>query len=62
MSTLTPAERKALQAVAEHGGVKRAAHALGKSTRTIEQQLRSARHRLDADSTMQAYHRMVTGD
>lgn len=58
MSDLTPAEMRALLAVAEYGGVAQAAHVLGKSARTIEQQLRSARQRLDADSTMQAYHRM----
>jgi DNA-binding NarL/FixJ family response regulator len=50
----TPAERTALEAVFAHGRVKIAAHALGKSPRTIEQQLDSVRRRLDVTTTMEA--------
>ena len=54
---LTPAERAALDAVARYGSVKAAAHALGKSEGTLTQQLASARRKLNADSTLQAYAR-----
>lgn len=53
MSWVTPAERRALQAVAEHGR-KKAAFALGKSPRTVQQQLESARARLGAEDIYQA--------
>lgn len=54
MSRLTPAERRALEAFGQHGSVKSAAHAIGKSPRTVEQQLKSARTRLGVDTTVQA--------
>lgn len=53
--SVTPAERRALDAVYRHGSVKVAAHALGRSPRTIEQQLRTARDRLGVETTLQAY-------
>lgn len=58
MSRLTPAERTALEAIGRHGTAKQAAFALGKSRRTLEQQLASARHRLGVGSTVQAVHRL----
>lgn len=54
MSRLTPAERSALEAVWEHNTAKEAAAAMGKSVRTIEQQLQSARTKLDVTTTMAA--------
>jgi DNA-binding CsgD family transcriptional regulator len=51
----TPAEREALEAWARHETVKEAAHALGKSPRTVEQQLRSVRTRLGVSKTHRAY-------
>ena len=54
MSKVTPAERVALEAVARLGSVKAAAYSLGKSPRTLDQQLASARQRLGVDSTIQA--------
>lgn len=56
--SVTPAERQALEAVARYGSVKAAAFALGKSPRTIEEQLASARRRLRADTTLQAAVRL----
>lgn len=53
MSRVTPEERRALEAVL-HGGAKAAAYRLGKSPRTIEQQLASARQRLGVGSTLEA--------
>lgn len=54
MSRVTPGERKALDAVWENGTAKQAARALGKSTRTVEQQLRSARDKLGVETTIEA--------
>lgn len=51
---VTPAERRALEALLRHGTVKAAAHALGRSTRTIENQLATARARLDVGTTIEA--------
>jgi DNA-binding CsgD family transcriptional regulator len=51
---VTPAERAALEAIGRYGTTKQAAHALGKSPRTVEQQLKSARTRLGVDTTVQA--------
>lgn len=59
---LTPAERRALEALGQHGSVKSAAHALGKSPRTVEQQVRSARDRLGVDTAMQAVVQMIRTD
>ncbi len=56
MTRLTPAERSALAAVGQHGTVKAAAFALGKSPRTVEQQLRTARERLGVGTTIQAVY------
>lgn len=58
---LTPAERRALEAVQQTGSIKGAAFALGKSRWTVVQQLASARRRLGANSTIQATG-MVKGD
>jgi DNA-binding CsgD family transcriptional regulator len=52
--SLTRAERQALEAVLRHGTAKAAAHALGKSPRTLSQQLASARDRLDVGTTVEA--------
>jgi DNA-binding CsgD family transcriptional regulator len=54
MSRVTSAERRALEAVWKHGTAKQAAAALGKSQRTVEQQLRSARAKLDVTTTIEA--------
>lgn len=54
MSRITPAERRALEAVGKYGTVKQAAFAIGKSPRTVEQQLKSARTRLGVETTVQA--------
>lgn len=54
---ITPAERAALEAVAERGTVKEAAEFLGKSPHTIERQLESARKRLDVTTTIAAYRK-----
>lgn len=59
MTRITPAERAALEAVARAGSVKGAAFALGKSPRTVEQQLAKARERLGAVSSLQAYGRLA---
>lgn len=58
MKPVTPAERRALEAVLRHGTVKGAAGAMGKSPRTVEQQLARVRERLDVTTTIQAV-RMV---
>lgn len=55
--TLTPAEKQALDALARHGSVKAAAWALGKSPSTLTVQLASARRKLGAESSLQAYAR-----
>lgn len=55
---LTPAERQALEAVAQYGTTKQAAAALGKSQHTIERQLESARQRLNVGTTIEAYRRI----
>lgn len=52
---LTPAERQALDAVARYGSIKAAAYALRKSPYTLDAQIRSARTKLGAVSTIQAY-------
>lgn len=55
MTRVTPAERRALEAWKNgHGSVKGAAHLLGKSPRTIEHQILTARARLGVESTMDA--------
>ena len=54
MTRVTPAERRALEAVLQHGTVKEAATALGKSPRTVEQQLGTARARLGVTRTLEA--------
>ncbi len=54
MSRVTPAERRALEALMRHGTAKGAAAALGRSKRTVEQQLRTARERLDVTTTFEA--------
>jgi DNA-binding CsgD family transcriptional regulator len=56
---LTPAERRALEAVGQYGSVKIAAYMLGRSPRTIEAQLANARSKLGADSTLQAVLRLA---
>lgn len=61
MSRVTPAELAALQAFATYGTVKQAAHALGKSPRTVEQQLDSARRRLGVSKSMTAVLRLRLG-
>lgn len=53
--SLTPAEQLALQAVARYGSIKAAAFALGKSPYTLNRQLESARRKLGAASSLQAY-------
>lgn len=55
--SVTPAERAALEAVARYGSVKAAAFALGKSPYTLTVQLASARRKLGAASSLQAYAR-----
>jgi DNA-binding NarL/FixJ family response regulator len=54
-SHLTPAERRALAAVARYGTVKGAAAVLGRSPRTVESQLATARQRLGVTTTIEAY-------
>jgi DNA-binding NarL/FixJ family response regulator len=54
-SRLTPAERRALEAVSRCGTVKQAAVALGKRPKTIEGQLATARSRLGVATTIEAY-------
>lgn len=54
MSEITPAERSALLALLRTGTVKGAAYALGKSPRTISQQLATARDRLAVTTTIEA--------
>jgi DNA-binding CsgD family transcriptional regulator len=58
MRPLTDAELAALEAIGRHGTAKQAAFALGKSRRTLEQQLASARHRLGVGSTVEAIYRL----
>lgn len=58
MKPVTSAERAALEAVLQHGTAKAAAHALGKSPRTVEQQLRSVRERLDVGTTLEAVRKV----
>lgn len=55
---ITPAERQALEAYSRHGTYKGTAHELGKSPRTVEQQLAKVRERLDVTTTMQAVRRV----
>jgi FixJ family two-component response regulator len=57
---VTKAEQQALEAVLRHGTAKGAALALGKSTRTVEQQLASARERLDVTTTIEAVRVVFT--
>ena len=52
-SALTPAERRALEAVKRYGTVKEAATALRKSPKTIEHQLACARARQGVTKTIQ---------
>lgn len=51
---VTPAERRALEAILRHGTAKGAAHALGRSQRTVEQQLATVRERLNVTTTIEA--------
>lgn len=53
-SPITPAERRALDAVLRHGTVKSAATRLGKSPATIDHQLRNVRARLGVSTTIEA--------
>lgn len=62
MSRVTPAERRAIEAVLRHGTVKEAATALGKSPRTVEQQLAKARERLAVTTTIEAVRRLYLDD
>jgi DNA-binding CsgD family transcriptional regulator len=59
MSRITPAERRALDAYSRHGTYKGAAHELGKSPRTVEEQLAKVRERLDVTTTMQAVRKIL---
>jgi DNA-binding transcriptional LysR family regulator len=59
MRPVTSAERRALEAVLRYGTAKGAAAALGKSPRTVEQQLRSARERLGVTTTIEAVGRVL---
>lgn len=54
MKAVTPAERRALEAVLRHGTVKGAAASLGKSPHTVVRQLASVRERLDVTTTIEA--------
>lgn len=54
MTRLTPAERRALEAYGRHGSIKGAAYALGRSPRTVDQQLKSARSKLGVAANVQA--------
>lgn len=54
---LTPAERKALEAWWRHG-TKGAAAALGRSPRTVENQLATARVRLGVATSREAWTRL----
>lgn len=54
---VTPAERRALEAWKQLG-IKGAAAALGRSPRTIENQLATARVRLGAGTSHEAYDRI----
>jgi DNA-binding CsgD family transcriptional regulator len=54
VSGVTPAERRALEAVLRHGTVKEAAASLGKSPRTVVNQLATLRQRLDVTTTIEA--------
>ena len=51
---VTPAEKQALEALLQHGTAKEAAAAIGKSPRTIEKQLETARERLHVTTTIEA--------
>jgi FixJ family two-component response regulator len=62
VSKVTKAERSALEAVLRHGTAKGAAAALGKSQRTVEQQLASVRARLDVSTTIEAVRRVFLED
>lgn len=59
---ITPAERRALDAVWNHGGVKEAASALGLSVNTVQAQLATARSRLGEPSTLAAIRRTREND
>ena len=54
MSRVTPAERRALEAVLAYGTVKGAAYATGKSPWTLARQLASVRDRLNVTTTVEA--------
>jgi DNA-binding CsgD family transcriptional regulator len=58
-SALTPAELRALRAVWEHGSIPRAAHALGRSPRTIQALLANARSRLGVTTTLEAIREAI---
>ncbi len=51
---ITPAERRALEAVLAKGTTKAAAFELGKSPRTVSEQLRTVRERLGVGTTLEA--------
>ena len=57
MSRLTFAEHRALEAAWTHDTVKEAATALGKSPRTVEQQLATVRRKLGVTTTRAAIRR-----
>jgi len=50
---VTPEERRALEAVMKHGTAKGAAASMGKSQRTVEKQLATARQRLEVTTTVE---------
>ena len=50
---VTAAERSAVDAVLRHGTIKAAARSLGKSPRTVEAQLATARERLGVATTIE---------
>lgn len=58
MNRLTVAERRALEAAWLHDTVKEAAAALGRSPRTVEQQLATARRRLGVTTTRAAIRQL----
>lgn len=62
MKRITPAERRALEAVLRHGSQKAAAKALNRSTRTVEAQLASVRVRLGVQTTIEAVRMVFLDD
>lgn len=60
MSAFTEREIEVLQAMVDHGGSKRAAHALGLSERTVRNTLANMRAKAGVDTTVQLV--TVAGD